>query len=172
MPTRAERAAEAEAKFRTRKEALTREIARQQAVQRNEDRKARDKRRYLVGKMLDEAGLFAWSDASVERVVELLAPLGPLANPDLIIGRVLARIPLAKLIQETAEVNAEVEALIAGNVTLLLVDDEGHPLEAAHADPVAQIEAANRRVQTEWVALQAKDRQDGAVVMARPVPAP
>jgi hypothetical protein len=132
--TRAERATEAEAKLRRRKEDLDKEIARQQAVQRTEDRKARDKRRYLVGKMVDEAGLFAWSDASVEKVVELLAPLGPLANPDLIIGRVMARIPLAKLIQETAEVNAEVEALIADNVTLLLVDDEGHPLAASHAE--------------------------------------
>lgn len=131
--TRAERAAAQEAKLRARKEALAREITLQQAVQRGEDRKARDKRRYLVGKMLDEAGLFVWTDASLARVCQLLTPMAALANPDLILGRVLARVPLARLVEEAAEVNAEVQALLADSVTLVLVDDEGQPLGASHA---------------------------------------
>src|SRR2546430_15119065 len=84
--TRAERAARAEARLRARKERIAKEIAQVQTVQRGEDRKVRDKRRYLVGKMVDDAGLFAWTDADLTAVFQALTSLLTVSQP----GAVLA----------------------------------------------------------------------------------
>ena len=126
--TRAERAAEAEARLKEQRDEISKQIAREQATQRVEEKKARDKRRHRVGKLVDDAGLFALSDRSLARLFETLRPLLPIPNPDIRLGRLLARAPLTQWAQEAAEVDTEVQALIAQNVTLVFVDDDSQPV--------------------------------------------
>jgi len=135
MTTRAERAAQSKARLLARREALDRQLAHDEGVIRSEARKANDKRRYLVGKLVEEAGLFAWSDAQLAEVMQALAPFAPLPNAPLRLAQVLIRAPLAQWLQEAAEVAAEVQALIDGKVTVVVVDDEGRPLTRHDDDP-------------------------------------
>jgi hypothetical protein len=84
--TRAERAAEqvrkakekAEALERTQKEERVRqqeETRKAEAVLREETRKMTNKRRYYVGALADDAGLFAWSNSEIAAVFAVLARL-------------------------------------------------------------------------------------------------
>ena len=90
--TRAERAAaqvrkakeKAEALERTQKEERVRqqeETRKAEAVLREETRKATYKRRYHVGALADEAGLFAWSNADLAAVFAVLAGMKDITNP-------------------------------------------------------------------------------------------
>lgn len=92
MSTRVERAAE---KVRKEKEKLAEQerqdkerraeqmkaIAQAEASAREETRKATNKRRYHVGALADEAGLFAWSNADLAAVFAVLAKLAETPNP-------------------------------------------------------------------------------------------
>jgi len=133
MPTRAERAAKAKAHLETKRADHAKAIAKQAAILREEARKARDKRRYLVGKLVDEAGLFAWSDTQLTAVMQALAPFASLPNAHLLLAQVLIRAPLARWMQEAADVKTEVDALIQDNVTLVVVGGDGQPLGAGKA---------------------------------------
>jgi hypothetical protein len=90
--TRAERAAaqvrkakeKAEALERTQKEARVRqqeETRKAEAVLRDETRKATYKRRYYVGALADDAGLFAWSNTDFRAVFAVLARLSNVPAP-------------------------------------------------------------------------------------------
>jgi hypothetical protein len=87
--TRAERTAQREATLRTRQEALARELAQAQARTRRTEREAREKRRYVVGKLVDQAGLFVWSDADLAAVVQALATLRDVPHPGGVIAGLL-----------------------------------------------------------------------------------
>jgi hypothetical protein len=87
--TRSERAAKQEALLRTKRAALQKAMAHSQAIQRVEARKQRDKRRYLVGTLCDEAGLLTWSDADLAEVVQVLARLVAVPHPGAIIEGLL-----------------------------------------------------------------------------------
>lgn len=125
---RDERLAQAEARAKAQLDAHRARLAHVHVAQREEARKALARRHLLVGKLAQEAGLFAWTDASLGRVFQLLTPLAELAHPEMIVARVLARVPVSTFVQEAAEVNAEVDALITDKVALVLVDDAGNAL--------------------------------------------
>ena len=92
---RSERAANQEARLRAQRAALTKAMAKTQAIQRAEERKQRDKRRYLVGKLLDEAGLLAWSDADLQAVAQALSRLVEVPNPGALVEGLLDEATLA-----------------------------------------------------------------------------
>jgi hypothetical protein len=100
--TRAERVAQAEARLRDPKATLAKGLARAQAVQRSEEKKARDKRRYLVGQMADEAGLFAWSDADLHAVLTSLATLRDVPHPGAVLAGLLQESSLVVVPPELA----------------------------------------------------------------------
>lgn len=90
--TRAEQAAEkvrkaqekrAEAQRRAKeKDVELAELERQAAATvREETRKATNKRRYHVGAVFDEAGLFAWSNAELVAVAAVLSRFAGVPNP-------------------------------------------------------------------------------------------
>jgi hypothetical protein len=87
--TRSERAAQQEARLRTQMDVLTKAMARMQAIQREEERKERDRRRYLVGTLFEEAGLMAWSDADLSAVCQALIPLLDTPNPGAVLDGLL-----------------------------------------------------------------------------------
>jgi hypothetical protein len=92
MMTRSERAALQEARLRAQRDALDKPIARAQAIQREDARKQRDRRRYLVGRLCDEAGLLTWSDAELRAVIEALASLRDTPHPaEVLVGLVRER---------------------------------------------------------------------------------
>jgi len=133
MTTRAERAAQSAARLRARQEVLTRRIARQAAIQRAEETKARDKRRYLVGKLVEDAGLFAWTDAQLDAIFQGLSRFAPLPHAHLLLAQLLIRAPLAQWMQEATAVEAEVQTLIREQVTLVVVGEDGQPLRAENS---------------------------------------
>ena len=78
MTTRAERLANAERLAREQLERQRTRLAKVQAQQREEERRALTKRRLLMGELADQAGLFALSDtvlaglfAALSRLVEV-----------------------------------------------------------------------------------------------------
>ena len=96
--TRAERAAEQVKKMQEKKQALERamkaklaeqqlETRRAEAALREVVRKEDNKRRYHVGALAHEAGLFAWSNADLKAVFAVLATLGDLRNPAAVLLR-------------------------------------------------------------------------------------
>ena len=116
MPTRAERAAERAAKLRSDREATDKAIAQQEAIVRREERKSRDKRRYRIGKLVDEAGLFAWSDTDLAAVMETLATLRAVHHPGAVLEGLL-RDPEGLMvpgINGTADVSAKKRVVLRG----------------------------------------------------------
>src|SRR5207245_10555436 len=82
MTTRAERLANAERLAREQLERQRTRLAKVQAQQREEERRALTKRRLLMGELADQAGLFALSDtvlaglfAALSRLVEVPDPV-------------------------------------------------------------------------------------------------
>ena len=82
MTTRAERLAHAERLAREQLERQRTRLAKVQAQQREEERRALTKRRLLMGELADQAGLFALSDtvlaglfAALSRLVEVPDPV-------------------------------------------------------------------------------------------------
>jgi hypothetical protein len=79
--TRVERARQAEARARARAEAQRKQRLQLEALQRAKERKARDRRRYLVGLRADEAGWLGLSDATIVQLFQGLRPLVETADP-------------------------------------------------------------------------------------------
>jgi hypothetical protein len=79
--TRADRLAQTEARAKAKLEAERKRLAGIQGAQRAEHKKLRDKRRYQVGTVADEAGLLAWEDTTLAGLFALLATLREAPNP-------------------------------------------------------------------------------------------
>ena len=78
--TRAERAALREQRLKDHLAATRRQLAQVEAQNRAAERTARHKRRFQVGLLADQAGLFALDDAGLARLFAALARL--VASPD------------------------------------------------------------------------------------------
>jgi hypothetical protein len=106
MTTRAERAAQKIVALKQAKAdrilALKQEktdknkaIAQQAAIVREAHRKLRDKRRYLVGKLADEAGLFGWDDATLTGLFQMLRVLMDTSDPVAVLESLLTEVTSA-----------------------------------------------------------------------------
>ena len=80
-PTRQERLASAAEAAREKIAAEQRKLASLQAQQREEERKARDKRRFQVGTIADECGLLTLDDAVLRPLLGLLSTIASVPNP-------------------------------------------------------------------------------------------
>ena len=88
--TRAERAALRAQRLKEELEAKSRQLAQLQAQQRAAERAARNKRRYLVGTLAEQAGLLVWEDATLARLFTLLGPLTQMPHPEAVLESLLA----------------------------------------------------------------------------------
>jgi len=90
--TRAERAAEQVRKAQAKLDAQERQakaeraerlraIAQAKATAREETRKMTNKRRYFVGALADDAGLFVWNNSEIAAVFAVLAGMKDIPNP-------------------------------------------------------------------------------------------
>ena len=88
--TRAERAALRAQRLKEELEAKSRQLAQIQAQQRAAERAERNKRRYLVGTLAEQAGLLVWEDATLARLFTLLSPLTQMPHPEAVLEALLA----------------------------------------------------------------------------------
>ena len=79
--TRAERLAQTEARARAKLDADRSRLKQVQAHQRDAERQAVHRRRVLVGKLVEDAGLFALEDATLAGLFARLAPLVDAPDP-------------------------------------------------------------------------------------------
>jgi len=79
--TRAERLAQTEARARAKLDADRKRLAQVQAQQRDAERQALHRRRVLIGKLVEDAGLFALDDAILAALFARLSPLVAAADP-------------------------------------------------------------------------------------------
>jgi len=87
--TRAERLADQEARAKARLDLERQRHAKVQQQRRAEEMRERAKRYTRVGKMLDDAGFLALSDADLGALVQLLAPLTQVPNPVAVLASLL-----------------------------------------------------------------------------------
>lgn len=80
-PTTAERLKAAIAHDKEQLEQTARELRAKESALRAEETAERNKRRFLVGKLADNAGLFALSDADLEALFQALSPLAAVPSP-------------------------------------------------------------------------------------------
>src|SRR5262245_44245166 len=98
--TRAERSAERERKLKEKLEADHKALAQLQATNRAQARAERDKRRYKVGAVLDEAGLFVWDDTTLAGIVQMLTTLLDCPDPVAVLeGLLVEKQNIAALVQ-------------------------------------------------------------------------
>jgi len=64
-------------------------ILQAEAAVREETRKATNKRRFHVGAMAEEAGLFAWSNADLQKIFLAVARLGETPSPGAVLESLL-----------------------------------------------------------------------------------
>jgi hypothetical protein len=76
-----EKRAEEQRKAKERDAAFAEAVRQAEAAQRDVTRKDTNKRRYHVGALADEAGLFAWSNADIKAVFAVLAGLRDNSDP-------------------------------------------------------------------------------------------
>ena len=88
--TRIERLAQREARAKEKLEADRKEHEHIQSAIRAEHTKARNKRRYTVGAMADEAGLLAWRDTDLAAAFAILGRLGDGDNQETVLETLLA----------------------------------------------------------------------------------
>lgn len=88
--TRTERLAEQESRAKARLEKERRAYVEAQQKRRAEELRERAKRYTMVGKLLDDAGLLALSDADLAALVTLLAPLTQVPNPVAVLEALLS----------------------------------------------------------------------------------
>jgi hypothetical protein len=84
-----EKAAALEQLLKDRLAAQKEETRQAEATLREETRKADNRRRYHVGALAHEAGLFAWSNADIQAVFAVLARLSQVPNPAAVIEGLL-----------------------------------------------------------------------------------
>jgi hypothetical protein len=84
-----EKLAEQERLARESRAAQRKTIMQAEASVRAETRKATNKRRYYVGALADEAGLFAWENADISAVFRVLARLKDCPDPAAVLEGVL-----------------------------------------------------------------------------------
>lgn len=87
--TRAERAAEKVRKEKEKRDAQDRKVRKAESTFREETRKADNKRRYYIGALAHEAGLFAWSNSEIAAVFAVLARLQETPNPAAVLDGLL-----------------------------------------------------------------------------------
>src|SRR6266566_6284358 len=90
MTTRAERLAHAEKLAREQLERQRQRLAKVQARQREEERRALTKRRLFIGELADQAGLFALDDTTIAALFSLLAPLVHVPDPVAVLDALLS----------------------------------------------------------------------------------
>ena len=90
--TRAERLDRAAARAKAQLEAQRKALAQIQAAQYAEEKKARTKRRLVVGTLVEDAGLFALDDTTIAALFALLAPLASLPDPVAVLDAVLSEV--------------------------------------------------------------------------------
>ena len=90
--TRQERLEERERRIRERQDKDKRELALVQSARRDDARKARDRRRYQVGRLADEAGLLAWEDGTLTSLFALLGTLQSVPNPAAVLEGLLGEV--------------------------------------------------------------------------------
>jgi hypothetical protein len=88
--TRAERAAVRAQRLKEKLEAKRRELSQVEAQQRAAARAERNKRRFHVGLLADQAGLLVWDDATLARLFTLLGPLTQMPHPEAVLESLLA----------------------------------------------------------------------------------
>ncbi len=88
--TRAERLRRSEALAREQLERQRQRLAKVQARQREEERRAMTKRRLLVGQLAQDAGLFALSDADLAGLFAAMAPLVETPDPVALLAGLLS----------------------------------------------------------------------------------
>lgn len=89
--TRSERAAQQLASLQRRQEALATQLGRAEARQQALLHRQQDRRRMVAGKIVDDAGLFAWSNADLQTVFQALSRLVDVSNPAAVIEALLHR---------------------------------------------------------------------------------
>jgi hypothetical protein len=94
--TRAERLAQTEARAQAKLDADHKRLAQVQAQRREEERKARNKRRFAVGAMADDAGLLALSDVDLVGLFALLTPLTQMPNLVAVLESLLCNAVISK----------------------------------------------------------------------------
>jgi len=87
--TRAERLAQTEARARAKLDADRTRLKQVQAHQRDAERQALHRRRVLVGKLVEDAGLFALDDATLAGLFARLAPLVEAPDPIALLASLL-----------------------------------------------------------------------------------
>jgi hypothetical protein len=88
-PSREQRLAQAADAARLKMETQRKHLAAIQAQQKAAAKKLRDRRRYRVGAMADEAGLLVWSDADLAAVCAVLAQLKDVPHPAAVLEALL-----------------------------------------------------------------------------------
>ena len=88
--TRAERLAQTEAHARAKLDAQRTRLAQVQAQQRDAERQALHRRRVLVGKLVDEAGLFSLDDQTLAGLFTQLTPLVEAPDPVALLAGLLS----------------------------------------------------------------------------------
>jgi hypothetical protein len=88
--TRAERLAQQEARAKAKLEHERLKYAEAQRQRREEDKRLRTKRYYLIGQWADEAGLLVLPDADLRALLALLTPLLATPNPVAVLAGLLA----------------------------------------------------------------------------------
>jgi Cys-tRNA synthase (O-phospho-L-seryl-tRNA:Cys-tRNA synthase) len=68
-------------------------ILQAEAAVREETRKATNKRRYYVGFLAEEAGLFTWSNADLQKIFLAVARLGETPSPGAVLESLLLDVP-------------------------------------------------------------------------------
>jgi hypothetical protein len=79
--TREERAALKAQRLKNKLATDRQELAQAEAVYRDEQRASRNKRRYRMGTLADEAGLAIWDEPTLQALFEVLARLRELPDP-------------------------------------------------------------------------------------------
>ncbi len=87
--TRTERVVEQVRKAKEKLEAQRKALAQAEAAQREVARKDVNKRRYLVGALAHEAGLFRWSNPELAALFQVLARLEHVHNPGAVLEGLL-----------------------------------------------------------------------------------
>lgn len=91
--TRAERLEQQKAAARAKIDADKARLAHIEAVQREDARKALQRRYFAVGKLAEHAGLFGWDDATLARLFAVLGRLAEIPSPEAVLESLIEEPP-------------------------------------------------------------------------------